>query len=120
VVALTIKAHSSDYCWFSPRQTSTASDGGLVSLSRTSSPPDSSRLERSSWRLDLTKKRAGYRYVSSVRCERTASYPYQGAGEISKYLLSTFGEQAFAFIVDEGGASFSSLSQKVVSVTRFL
>lgn len=27
----------------------------------------------------------------------------QGAGEISKYLLSTFGERSFAFILDEGG-----------------
>ena len=31
----------------------------------------------------------------------------QGAGEISKYLLSTFGDQVFAFIVDEGGMFFS-------------
>ncbi|KAF9646522.1 carboxypeptidase S, partial [Thelephora ganbajun] len=36
----------------------------------------------------------------------------QGAGAISEYLLTTFGEQAFAFIVDEGGGfqwSFGSV-----------
>jgi len=33
----------------------------------------------------------------------------QGAAELAKYLLSTYGKNGFALLVDEGGKSFASL-----------
>ena len=34
---------------------------------------------------------------------------FQGAGHLSKTLLSTYGEDAFAFIIDEGGMFNNSM-----------
>lgn len=65
------KAPSSDYCLFSPCQTFTSvPEYDLESPSRTSSPLGSSRAEGSFWRLDLTKKRADYKCVSSTIYEK--------------------------------------------------
>ena len=40
----------------------------------------------------------------------------QGAKFISEYLLSTYGEDYFALLVDEGGEQFQCLSCKIISI----
>ena len=48
-----------------------------------------------------------------LRSSDQENVPYsslkKGAKHIAKYLLSSFGENAFAFVIDEGGTTFPSI-----------
>lgn len=64
----------------------------------------SNRLELSFSHLGSTKRLAVLMYERKAHLYKShPNYKYQGAGELSKYLLKNFGKDAFAFIVDEGG-----------------
>jgi len=68
-------------------------------------PRVSSQRERWFWRSGLMKSQVVYRRVYRPLMASTVLTPTisQGAGALSEYLLATFGRNAFALIVDEGG-----------------